>query len=744
MKAFFSLGAVLFFLSPVSFANIPQHITPQSTSCIGAQFSSTGDNYWKNIILKLSNHCGKAVDFQNATVTFQATKALNTSFWGTFSPLPYPDNDLRITSQALPEGNFLATLNLHFPTYPGANTNLPADHSIYIKYGAATDNHIEGTTQVYLGSPVETGNIELTSRSSKPANVSQDYALVHITMNGQKISDINLPWLSSKVVSGLVPGSYAISADNVTDTGGNTYQSMVNPSTVHLSANQTASVIINYALLQPTGKITIKLQALPAELAGYTAKPTIQLTESGTGSATPVTVDWNMSLTVSQLKKGSTYSFSTPVINYNGFQCQPAFHPATLVANDPAPVAELTYSCSRVVQASVTVNVNGAPATLPSLNVTFTPNNNANPVTQTVTLNNGSGTSTVMLTAGLIYQVSSDPVPDYSIHFNPQPLTATDNQIETISLSQQAGTPVSINGRLKVCGTKLCNEHNVPIQLKGMSTHGLQWYGWNKCVTPASLDALTNDFKASVVRASLYVQEGGYETDPVGFTNQVNQIIEEATQRGVYVIVDWHILSPGDPNYNLTRAQKFFTDIATAHKGKKNLIYEIANEPNGVSWSTIKSYADKLIPVIRSIDPDTVILVGTAGWSSLGISDGRSSQDIINQPVTFPNIMYTFHFYAASHREVYLNELDKASNVLPIFVTEFGTQTYSGDGTNDFVMSDKYIQLMSQKKISWTNWNYSDDFRSGAIWKTGTCSGGPWTDTNLKPAGIWIKDKIKN
>ncbi|TAK72336.1 MAG: endoglucanase [Gammaproteobacteria bacterium] len=149
------------------------------------------------------------------------------------------------------------------------------------------------------------------------------------------------------------------------------------------------------------------------------------------------------------------------------------------------------------------------------------------------------------------------------------------------------------------------------------------------------------------------------------------------------------------------------------------------------------------MPIIRAIDPKTVIIVGTVGWSSLGVSDGRTSQDIINQPLNYPNIMYTFHFYAASHRDEYLNELDKASNVLPIFVTEFGTQTYTGDGANDFQMSDKYMQLMNSKKISWTNWNYSDDFRSGAIWKTGTCSQGPWTDANLKQAGIWVKDKIK-
>jgi endoglucanase len=228
----------------------------------------------------------------------------------------------------------------------------------------------------------------------------------------------------------------------------------------------------------------------------------------------------------------------------------------------------------------------------------------------------------------------------------------------------------------------------------------------------------------------------------VQFTQEVNELINQAYERGIYVIVDWHILTPGDPNYNLVRAKTFFTDIATANKNKNNLLYEIANEPNGVNWAAIKNYAEQIIPIIRAIDPKAPIIVGTPGWSSLGVSDGHSYQEIVTNPIPFSNILYTFHFYAASHGEAYYDALDDASDVLPIFVTEFGTQTHTGDGENNFVMADKYMQLMASKKIGWVNWNYSDDFRSGAIWKTDTCSHNVWTEQHLKPAGIYIKTKM--
>lgn len=304
-------------------------------------------------------------------------------------------------------------------------------------------------------------------------------------------------------------------------------------------------------------------------------------------------------------------------------------------------------------------------------------------------------------------------------------------------------TPVAANGQLRVCGEQLCNENGKPIQLRGMSTHGLQWYA--NCATSASLDVLAQQWGADVLRISMYIQEGGYETDPRGFTDLVHDYIEMATARGLYAIVDWHMLTPGDPNDNLSRAQTFFAEIADRHRDKVNVLYEIANEPNGVNWSAVKSYADQVIPVIRERDPESVVLVGTPDWSSLGVSGSGGGVDAITaNPVSASNLMYVFHFYAASHGDLYYNTLAAAADRIPIFVTEFGTQQYTGDGPNDFTMSQRYLDLMASKKISWVNWNYSDDFRSGAVFTTGTCASGDFGGTGpLKPAGSWIRDRMR-
>ncbi len=718
-------------------------VAPQPTTCIVGNFTSTGDNTWQDIVLTVTNTCDKPVDFQNTTINFISSIALNTVFWGDFEPLSHPDNDLKITSVPQTDKTFLAGLSLHFPTRPGVKTTLPEGKSFTIKYGAPTDSHV-GAINVYPGTPAVSGSLALTNLTKQPVNVTQNYALVHLSFNNQNVSDVELTWGETQTLPNLAPGVYVVSPESVTDSLGNTYNGTATPASITVTQNQVAKANVSYALASDTGKITIDLQALPAELAGYTEKPTATLTHTGSSGGRAEVLEWGAAATVSKLWNGDTYTFSTPAISYNGYLCSATFTPPSLVADGTKiPSTSLNYRCIQTIQNNVTINVSGAPATLNTLHVTLTPNNGAKALRQAVSLNGGVGSSVVKLTQGTVYAVTSFAVPDYVINYNPKQLTSQANAVEDITLTKSVATPVEIHGQLHVCGVRLCNQYGQPIQLRGLSTHGLQWYGWTVCLTPASLDNLTSNWGASVIRLSMYVQEGGYETDPAGFTAQMQQLIQEASQRGIYAIVDWHILTPGDPNANLISAKQFFTDIATANKGKVNLIYEIASAPNGVSWDSIKRYAEQIIPVIRAIDPKAVILVGTRGHSSLGLSEGGSSQEIIKHPVSFANVMYAFHFYAKAERDNYLDELDAASKTLPIFVSEFGMQNADGDGDNDVEMTDKFMQLMAKKKIGWAAWNYSDDAKSGAVWNAGTCATGAWLDTNLKPAGLYIKQHIQ-
>ena len=314
------------------------------------------------------------------------------------------------------------------------------------------------------------------------------------------------------------------------------------------------------------------------------------------------------------------------------------------------------------------------------------------------------------------------------------------------------GTPVARHGRLHVCGTQLCDEHDQVTQLRGVSTHGLQWYGWNStCLNASALDAMANTWHADVVRLADYVQEGGWETNPSGFDAMIDTLIDETGKRGMYVLVDWHILNPGDPNYNLDRARQFFSYMAQKHGNDPHVLFELANEPNGVDWAAIQGYAQEILDIIRNqYGSQAVAIIGTPDWSSYGHSGGHSPDDIVANPPRgsdgrpYSNVMYTFHFYAASHGDDYRAVVSTYSSKVPIFVTEWGAPTYTGDGAIDEASVHAWQALLDSKQISSVYWNWSDNGQSGSLFRPGTCSRGTWSGDVLQRSGQLVLAYLTN
>ena len=121
---------------------------------------------------------------------------------------------------------------------------------------------------------------------------------------------------------------------------------------------------------------------------------------------------------------------------------------------------------------------------------------------------------------------------------------------------------VNQNGRLQVIGTQLCNADGQPVVLRGMSSHGLQWYGQ---FTSAQAMANTAEYGANVFRLAMYTAEGGYLSQP-GLKETVKNGVNAAIQNDMYVIIDWHILSDGNPMTNLEEAKAFFKEMAQLYK----------------------------------------------------------------------------------------------------------------------------------------------------------------------------------
>lgn len=276
---------------------------------------------------------------------------------------------------------------------------------------------------------------------------------------------------------------------------------------------------------------------------------------------------------------------------------------------------------------------------------------------------------------------------------------------------------IEIDGQMTLADSK-----GRKIQLRGMSTHGLQWFG--EIINENAFISLAEDWESNVIRLALYIGENGYSKNP-DLKNLVYQGIDLALENDMYVIVDWHVHAPGDPNAEVyAGAYDFFDELSDHYKDNPKfhyILWELCNEPSPNSsggegltndeagWQAIKSYAEPIVSMLRE-KGDNIILVGSPNWS-------QRPDLAADDPIDAENIMYSLHFYSGTHMasedttdrgNVMSNGRYALENGVAIFVTEWGTSEANGTGGPYLEKADHWIDFMNSNNISWCNWSLTN------------------------------------
>lgn len=292
--------------------------------------------------------------------------------------------------------------------------------------------------------------------------------------------------------------------------------------------------------------------------------------------------------------------------------------------------------------------------------------------------------------------------------------------------------PVKSYGQLKVEGTQLKDEQGNLVVLRGMSFGWHNW--WPRFYTAGVVQWLHKDWGCTVIRAAMGVKpDGGYIKKPDWSKATIKSVVDAAIKEGIYVIIDWH-----SHDINLEEAKTFFIEIANTYGKEPHIIYEIFNEPDKESWPAVKEYSIEIVKAIRSIDPDNIILVGSPHWD----------QDIhlaADDPIKgFTNLMYTVHYYAATHKQWLRDRCDYAlKKGLPIFISESAGMEATGDGPINTEEWGKWIQWCEQNKISWLTWSVTDKNETCSVLLPTANSHGNWREEDLKESGLRAREFLR-
>ena len=269
-------------------------------------------------------------------------------------------------------------------------------------------------------------------------------------------------------------------------------------------------------------------------------------------------------------------------------------------------------------------------------------------------------------------------------------------------------------GKLGMAGIQLVDQFGKKIQLRGISSHGLQ--NAPDCVTKESIEYLVVNWGINVYRAVIYVDEwrNGYTVNAPFFDDVVQNIVQWCKELGIYVIIDWHII--GNPNdyldeYGATTglAVDFFDEYAQLYKDEYHVLYEIAAKPQYVGWESILWYHNLIIDTIRAHDQDAIIIAGTPDLST-------DLEPAFDTPVDNPhNVFYAFHFYSSTDSHL-IPTFQEFKDKLPLFVSHWANSDNRDDGAYDVDVAQSYLDICSGINevtppiiaVSWVQWSFSD------------------------------------
>jgi endoglucanase len=260
-----------------------------------------------------------------------------------------------------------------------------------------------------------------------------------------------------------------------------------------------------------------------------------------------------------------------------------------------------------------------------------------------------------------------------------------------------------------------------------------------------------------------------YIIDPV-FFSFLDSAVNWAEDLHINLILDNHTF---DPNVNTDPGVgdilvKVWAQMATHYKDRSSLIlYEILNEPHGLTTQVWGAIQQRAINAIRAIDVKHSIIVGAADYNTY--------TEMANLPVyTDTNLIYTFHFYdpfvfthqgaswvspsmvplsgvpfpynsatvpacptslIGSWVESLLNSYStdgtvshvqslisiatnfKNTRKVPVYCGEFGVYNLNSNNSDRVVWYQAVRTYLEANGIPWTSWDYQDGF---GLFKKGT------------------------
>lgn len=253
------------------------------------------------------------------------------------------------------------------------------------------------------------------------------------------------------------------------------------------------------------------------------------------------------------------------------------------------------------------------------------------------------------------------------------------------------------------------------------------------------------------------------ESDRALMLAHIDTVIQNATEVGLYSVIDWGILT-SNPNQYLSEACEFFSRLAARYRENPYVIFEICNEPKA-TWgrangeeNSIKAYAERVIDIIRAENTEALIILAPNNCATaLSVYSAKptAGDDPIDDPLDDErrrNVAYTFHCYPYNYAyNTYSWKLRDAYEAgLTVITTEMSPMDGTFDApdklTYDMEEAEKFLRMYREWDMSLFYFRYAaseDGYNENLMFPpTVDLTRHDWTRDDLTACGKWFYDLV--
>lgn len=287
---------------------------------------------------------------------------------------------------------------------------------------------------------------------------------------------------------------------------------------------------------------------------------------------------------------------------------------------------------------------------------------------------------------------------------------------------------------LHVQGNKVLTKDGKEIWLQGVNVDSLEWNAHGEHVLKSTLVGI-DDWKANILRLPIndtfwFGKDPSQKGDSRAYRDLVDQIVTLAANRGAYVMLDLHrFRAPKQAHI------EFWKDVAGKYKDHPAVLFELFNEPHGISWEVWrnggfvedkKAPADEdafltpeekalntkgfhsvgvqaLVDAVRGTGAKNIVIAGGLDWSYdlTGIANGFALDEEGGN-----GLMYAAHIYA--QKTNWLGKVMIVADKYPIIVSEVGANTKKFSFMSEESQEDastwvpRILGFIQKNKLHWT------------------------------------------